>query len=1058
MKAKRLLFPFLFLFCSSYSYSQNYALKFDGKADNATIPALNLNSNTVSFEAWIKPEGRQNPWSGIIVSEGDNNACGLIFRENHELGYMWEDKNGSRWSWSSGLVVPLDKWSHIALVVTPFDATLYLNGKKAVHKIKNDVKTLDGITRLGTDRGVADRFFKGLIDEVRIWNVSKKEEEIVAASNGKRLPEKESGLQVYYKMDNQSDSLKDHTSNARNAERAGTAYVQDSGINIDFQSSKSILLPGETFKLSDRSSGYSARNQREWIISGPDKLTDASQYPEFILKKPGVYDVTLIVSDGHNKDSVTRAGSIMVAENPSDRDVLYFEQKKDLLTASWDKPFGYESIKSNHAPLGPYMGNGDAGVVAFTSDNSQTLKISKVDFVTDGWSDWAGNGPAALPVGGVEIRVDSPVTSGFCYQMDQLGNELRMTTGTSQQVKMTGWMATNDNVIVMELTTTSEAPVPVAVDTYADNGTAAYATTAGIKERIAQVSRQTKSENVRWISQAGISTKILGTTPALKRLSDSKVRSSFIVSNSAPVRIAVYVSGGGKGNDAKLPLAYEKLNPLDIKGIERLKAIKTAWWKDMWQRSYVETNDELLNRHYLSSIYLLASAYNSHSPVCGGMYGVWNMEDQMMYHGDIHLNYNSQGGFYSAFSANRPEIAGPFYNFIESMVPEGKKRAKEDMGILHPSWKGKSCRGILFPVGALGIGVFYNYYWNQTMNAPFNVPFFSWYYEYTGDLKFLRDRAYPFIRECGDFYEDFMKKEAYGDSYRYTITTGAHEGSWDLNPPSDLGFVEQTFSLLLKYSKLLNVDAGRRERWQDILSHLPEYKVIMPTKEPNEGLPVYAKNEAGLDLPSHMIQLHPIYPCELLNLHSDPESLQIARNTIYYYGVSQNGFTGTMNELGLSAYVMAARVGFDPEIIIQKMKMLIEGAKPNFLIIDGHHCTEKTTVIETINSMVLQTVDDVLYLFPCWTKSPGSFTRLRAKGAFLVSADYDGSTVSNLKIFSEKGNICKLSNPWKGKDILVTEDKNPVSVEQADGFYFFATKEGKTYQIQPKDMAAPGSR
>lgn len=58
------------------------------------------------------------------------------------------------------------------------------------------------------------------------------------------------------------------------------------------------------------------------------------------------------------------------------------------------------------------------------------------------------------------------------------------------------------------------------------------------------------------------------------------------------------------------------------------------------------------------------------------------------------------------------------------------------MGIMHPSWEGKSCRGILFPVGALGIGVFYNYYWQQTMNAPFNVPLFSWYYEYTGDLNF----------------------------------------------------------------------------------------------------------------------------------------------------------------------------------------------------------------------------------------------------------------------------------------------------------------------------------
>lgn len=90
-------------------------------------------------------------------------------------------------------------------------------------------------------------------------------------------------------------------------------------------------------------------------------------------------------------------------------DSLFFEQKRELLTATWKAPFSYSSIQSNQAPRGPYMGNGDVGVVTFTSDNSQTLKISKVDFVTDGWTDWAGSGPAALPIGGVSITVNSPV-------------------------------------------------------------------------------------------------------------------------------------------------------------------------------------------------------------------------------------------------------------------------------------------------------------------------------------------------------------------------------------------------------------------------------------------------------------------------------------------------------------------------------------------------------------------------------------------------------------------------------------------------------------------------
>ncbi|WP_316790411.1 glycosyl hydrolase family 95 catalytic domain-containing protein [Pedobacter frigoris] len=730
-------------------------------------------------------------------------------------------------------------------------------------------------------------------------------------------------------------------------------------------------------------------------------------------------------------------------------DSLFLQKKKNLLTATWDTPFGYSSVKSNHAPIGPYMGNGDVGVVCHTSENSQTFRISKVDFVTDGWSDWAGTGPAALPVGGVQIIVKSPVTRGFNYQMDQLGNELRMNTATAQPVKMKSWIAVNDNVMVTELTTTANTPINISVETFADSANAPYTTTSEVNNQVAQVTRQTKTAGARWISKAGISTRIIGAAATLIAVSKSQVNSSFVLTNAKTIYVLTNISGGGKTNNAKLPAAYTLLRSADVSGVARLRKAKAAWWKDMWSRSYVETNDELLDRHYLSSIYFLASAYNEHSPACGGMYGVWNMSDSMMYHGDIHLNYNSQAGFYSVFSANRPEIAKPFYNFIESIVPDGKRRAQTDMGSVHPSLAGKSFRGAVFLVGGLGIGVPYNYYWKQTMNAPFNVPLFSWYYEYTGDKDFLRNRAYPFIRECGDFYEDYMKKEAYGNTYRYSITTGAHEDSWDLNPPSDLGFVEQTFSLLLKYSKLLNVDAERRALWNDILSHLPKYKVVMPTKNPNKGLPVFAKNEAGWDYPNHMIQMHPVYPCEVLDLLSNPDTLQIARNTVDYYEVSQKGFSGSMNSLGLSGFIMAARVGFNPDVIIQNLRTLVSRAKPNFLINDGHHGAEKTALIETINSMMLQTLDSTLYLFPNWPKSAAKFTRLRTKGAFLVSANYDGKMVSGLKVFSEKGTRCYLDNPWKGNVIQITENGKLIASSKVGDRYCFMTKPGSTYILIP---------
>ena len=124
------------------------------------------------------------------------------------------------------------------------------------------------------------------------------------------------------------------------------------------------------------------------------------------------------------------------SQNKEKADAAYFRDKKSLLTAVWTSPFGYAEIESKHAPKGPFLGNGDVGVVSYTSEKGQTLLVSKVDFVTDDWSDWAGTGPATLPAGSIRIMVDAQPGTGFRYEMDQVDAELRMMTGTEEQVEM----------------------------------------------------------------------------------------------------------------------------------------------------------------------------------------------------------------------------------------------------------------------------------------------------------------------------------------------------------------------------------------------------------------------------------------------------------------------------------------------------------------------------------------------------------------------------------------------------------------------------------------------
>jgi len=154
------------------------ALEFDGSNDYVSVPALGLNSKTVTITAWIKRNGTQaGTYTGIVLSRRRRTTAGISFRKgpgiNHELAYNWNDDPAAR-DWHSGLIVPDNKWVFVALVVEPTQATLYMgeNGilSPATNVLNHDIEEFDGVTRIGSDSLNGLRHFKGTIDDVRIYD------------------------------------------------------------------------------------------------------------------------------------------------------------------------------------------------------------------------------------------------------------------------------------------------------------------------------------------------------------------------------------------------------------------------------------------------------------------------------------------------------------------------------------------------------------------------------------------------------------------------------------------------------------------------------------------------------------------------------------------------------------------------------------------------------------------------------------------------------------------------------------------------------------------------
>ncbi len=167
------------------------ALEFDGIDDDVMIAVLGLNSNTVTISAWVKREGEQSAYAGIVFSRDGDTIAGVglgstgepQWQANQELYYGWNDAEGT-WKFHSGLIIPDGKWVFVALVLEPKMATLYLREDEklssAINSVEHSTEEFNGVSRIGNDKkpGFPSRYFKGMIDDVRVYGRALSAEEI----------------------------------------------------------------------------------------------------------------------------------------------------------------------------------------------------------------------------------------------------------------------------------------------------------------------------------------------------------------------------------------------------------------------------------------------------------------------------------------------------------------------------------------------------------------------------------------------------------------------------------------------------------------------------------------------------------------------------------------------------------------------------------------------------------------------------------------------------------------------------------------------------------------
>ena len=201
-----------------------------------------------------------------------------------------------------------------------------------------------------------------------------------------------------------------------------------------------------------------------------------------------------------------------------------------------------------------------------------------------------------------------------------------------------------------------------------------------------------------------------------------------------------------------------------------------------------------------------------------------------------------------------------------------------------------------------------------------------------------------------------------------------------------------------------------------------------------------------------------MFPGENLWVGGDAAQLKIAIDTLQQmnsWGVTsgQNKGNGFPKE-----FPIAARVGWPAADLITKFDAAIKAQwrGTNLTVAQGGGGIETCGSVEAVDSMLMQSVSGTIRLFADadWPADHDAhFKRLRAKGAFTVSAAMSGGTVGPVTITSDVGNQVRLKNPFGAGTVGVTRldaDGNPagaVPFTQSGGVISFDTTAGTTYLV-----------
>ena len=396
--------------------------------------------------------------------------------------------------------------------------------------------------------------------------------------------------------------------------------------------------------------------------------------------------------------------------------------------------------------------------------------------------------------------------------------------------------------------------------------------------------------------------------------------------------------------------------------------------------------------------------------------GRWNHQLNAPWACDYHMNINLQMIYWPAEVTNLSECHLPLIEYIDKLREPGRVTAKEYFNA-----RGWSVHTMNNAYGYTAPG--WSYYWGYAPNsAAWLCRHLCEHFNYTGDENYLRGKAWPIMKEVGEFWLDYLSEDTDGTLVSSPSYSPEH-GDIAIGAMIDQEIAWDLFTNLLAANEYVKENTGFIDSIREARERLSPLKIgrFGQLQEWKEDL------DDPRNPHRHVSHLYALYPGNQISVATTPKLAEAAKRSLIYRGEGGTGWS-----LGWKINFWARLLDGN-----QSYKMLRNILRPSVSWGDYRNpsgsgsysnllCAHPPFQIDGnmgavagMAELLLQSHDGTVNLLPALPTAwhMGYVKGLKARGGYTVDMNWKNGLLKEASITAFKAGVCRVK--YRGKEELL---------------------------------------